>query len=78
GRVVQVYRLHILQKFHNYIAQTQLPATEAEQIQVYKQLLTQAYQDFVVSNAQKEQVFKVFRRHEPQEVLIAVDELLRS
>lgn len=64
--VVQVNRLHILQRYHDYLGKEQLPETEAGQRAMYTRLLLQAYQDFVQSDALTEKVFKVFRMHEPQ------------
>ncbi|MDD2776648.1 MAG: nitrogenase-stabilizing/protective protein NifW [Gallionella sp.] len=65
--VVQVNRLHILQRFHNYLAKAgALPEVEAAQRVIYVTLLKQAYQDFVKSDALTEKVFKVFHMHEPQ------------
>lgn len=64
--VVQVNRLHILQRYHDYLAKEQLPETEADQRAMYTRLLQQAYPDFVQSDALTEKVFKVFRMHEPQ------------
>ena len=61
-RVVQVNRLHILQRFHDYINQARptLPETADALRAVYKTLLTRAYQDFVESDAITERVFKIF------------------
>lgn len=64
--VVHVNRLHILQRYHNYLREEVLPEDEAAQRVVYTQLLTRAYQDFVESDAITEKVFKVFHMHEPQ------------
>jgi nitrogenase-stabilizing/protective protein len=64
--VVQVNRLHILQRFHNYLAKTTLSEDETARRGVYTTLLQQAYQDFVKSDALTEKVFKVFHMHEPQ------------
>jgi nitrogenase-stabilizing/protective protein len=64
--VVHVNRLHILQRFHDYLKKAALPEDEAGQRVVYTTLLTQAYQDFVKSDALTEKVFKVFHMHEPQ------------
>lgn len=64
--VVQVNRLHILQRFHNYLAKATLSEEESARRVVYTTLLTQAYQDFVKSDALTEKVFKVFHMHEPQ------------
>ena len=60
--VVHVNRLHILQRFHDYLlkASDAMPADEAAKRAVYKKLLELAYQDFVESDAQTEKVFKVF------------------
>jgi nitrogenase-stabilizing/protective protein len=64
--VVYVNRLHILQRFHNYLSKTPLPESEVARRVVYVTALKQAYQDFVRSDALTEKVFKVFHMHEPQ------------
>jgi nitrogenase-stabilizing/protective protein len=61
-RVVQVNRLHILQRFHNYLSAATMPADLLGRKAVYLNALTTAYQDFVNSSAQKEKVLKVFQR----------------
>lgn len=62
-RVVQVNRLHILKRFHQYLNQAPVLAAEDEQQQFdrYRSLLERAYQDFVVSTPAREKVFKVFQ-----------------
>ena len=64
--IVQVNRLHILQRFHDYLAKESLPKDEDGLRAVHTKLLQQAYQDFVKSDALTEKVFKVFHMHEPQ------------
>lgn len=61
--VVHVNRLHILQRFHQYLRQTPLAAdsSEDEALNACRTLLDRAYRDFVGSSAIKEKVFKVFR-----------------
>lgn len=75
--VVHVNRLHILQRYHDYLRQAEIimPAEEDAQKAVYKQLLQRALQDFVVSDAQTEKVFKVFKMAEPQQVFIGLDQI---
>lgn len=77
--VVHVNRLHILQRFHNYIAKSDVEelATEDEQKTVYIAMLKQAYQDFVESDSYTEKVFKVFHMHEPQNSFVSVNDLLK-
>lgn len=77
--VVHVNRLHILQRFHNYVSQaadTELMDDEVRRNQ-YKASLTRAYQDFVESDALTEKVFKVFRMHEPQQAFVPLDQLFK-
>ena len=78
--VVHVNRLHILQRFHDYLAQAgnSLPAEEAALHGVRARLLARAYLDFVASDALTEGVFKVFHRHEPQTSFLPVEQVLRS
>lgn len=69
--VVHVNRLHILQRFHDYIAKAgALPEDEAARRVKYTDLLEQAYEDFVLSDALTEKVFKVFHMHEPQTAFV--------
>lgn len=75
--VVHVNRLHILQRFHDYLEQGQgsMPEDEAAKRAVYSRLLTRAYQDFVESDAQTEKVFKVFHMSEPQTAFVALTDI---
>ena len=60
--VVNVYRLHILKRFYQYLRQENLDAlNEVAMFKEYRTLLLRAYEDFVHSTAAKEKVFKVFQ-----------------
>lgn len=76
--VVQVNRLHILQRYNHYLEQAQSSlvdlADEALR-DVYTRLLARAYRDFVESDALTEKVFKVFHMHEPQETFVPIDQV---
>lgn len=77
AKVVQVNRLHILQRYRDYLTKFgELPVEEDAKCEVYRDLLTKAYADFVVSDAQTEKVFAVFHKREPKTV--SVDSLLSS
>lgn len=60
-RVVNVNRLHILQRFHNYLADDAgIEDLDDEGMATrYRLHLQRAYQDFVTSSAITEKVFKV-------------------
>jgi nitrogenase-stabilizing/protective protein len=61
--VVHVNRLHILQRFHDYLAHN--PCAEAEEAARrahYRRFLALAYTDFTQSDAVTEKVFAVFRK----------------
>ncbi|TWA60531.1 nitrogenase-stabilizing/protective protein [Azospirillum baldaniorum] len=60
-RVVNVNRLHILQRFHDYLsADTGMEGLDDEGMAArYHAHLQRAYQDFVASNAIAEKTFKV-------------------
>ncbi|SDR77954.1 nitrogenase-stabilizing/protective protein NifW [Pseudomonas oryzae] len=77
-KVVHVNRLHIMQRYHDYLGKAGDLETLADEARaaVYRQLLGRAYQDFVDSDAQTEKVFKVFRMHEPQTTFVPLDQLL--
>lgn len=61
--IVQVNRLHILQRFHDYLAKQapNLPPEEAQQRGIYRLWLERAYRDFTRSDALTEKVFAVFQ-----------------
>lgn len=72
--LVQVNRLHILQRFHDYLTEAG-PRHEPERRERYTQLLTRAYHDFVASDARTEKVFRVFHLHEPRSVAVPLADL---
>ncbi len=77
--VVHVNRLHILQRFHDYLAEvSDMPESDKERFRLYADLLKGAYEDFVKSDAVTEKVFKVFRMNEPQQVFVPLSDLLGS
>lgn len=77
--IVQVNRLHILQRFHDYLEMTRddLPQEESALRAYYTGWLERAYTDFVNSDARSEKVFKVFRRMGSQAV-IPLSDLLKG
>jgi len=62
--VVNVNRLHILKRFHQYMRGEEVPGElDDEGVKsAFRGLLERAYQDFVRSNAATEKVFKVFQQ----------------
>lgn len=74
--VVHVNRLHILQRFHDYLDEVeQMPEDDEKRYELYAGLLNSAYNDFVESDAVTEKVFKVFRMHEPISVEVPLMQL---
>ena len=61
--VLNVNRLHILKRFHQYMrtAANLEKLNEYEQRYLCRELLTRAYHDFVRSTPAQEKVFKVFQ-----------------
>ncbi|MFY9327010.1 MAG: nitrogenase-stabilizing/protective protein NifW [Georgfuchsia sp.] len=60
--VVQVKRLHILQRFHDYLSKQE--AGKDPDYESYRRWLVKAYEDFLHSDALTEKVFAVFQRAE--------------
>lgn len=74
---VHVSRLHILQRYHDYLSAEGAPqGDDAARFAGYKALLERAYNDFVTSTPLDEKVFKVFHMHEPQTGFVSVADLL--
>lgn len=61
--LVYVNRLHILQRYHDYLgrAASSMPEGEDARRELHRALLVRAYQDFVESTAIDERVFKVLK-----------------
>ncbi|MBK5964410.1 nitrogen fixation protein NifW [Thiocystis minor] len=77
--VVQVNRLHILQRFHDYLEQVdEMPDSTQARWALHADLLKAAYQDFLASNAATEKVFRVFRMHEPRSVAVPLSDLMEQ
>ncbi len=73
---VHVNRLHILQRFHDYLGGgEEMPADPAKRRALYADLLAGAYQDFVASDARTEKVFRVFRQQEARSIRVDFDDL---
>jgi nitrogenase-stabilizing/protective protein len=58
--IVHVNRLHILQRFHDYLAKQE--AGKAPDYDAYRKWLLLAYEDFVKSDALTERVFSVLQK----------------
>jgi nitrogenase-stabilizing/protective protein len=61
--VVHVNRLHILQRFHDYLHRhaEDMPPDDAGRFAFHQKWLARAYEDFTHSDALTEKVFAVFR-----------------
>lgn len=70
-KVVHVNRLHILQKFSEYIQEidnSKVQLNDEERLGKYREALEQAYQVFIESTPQQEKLFKVFHQ-KPKNVI---------
>ena len=77
--VIRRSRLHILQRFHDYLAkESNSPMGDEEHFRLCQSHLAQAYQDFVASTPIDERVFKVLREaadrpQQPPATFVPVD-----
>jgi len=63
-RVIDVNRLHILQRLHDRLGESDLESMDDNRLQeTVSTFLAGAYHDFVVSDARTEKVFKVFHQN---------------
>ena len=79
--VVHVNRLHILQRYNQYLEQakdTLTDVTDEAARDIYTKLLSRAYQDFVESDALTEKVFKVFHMFGPSETFVPLDQVFQQ
>jgi nitrogenase-stabilizing/protective protein len=63
ARVLQVNRLHILKRFHQYVNHADVApvADDIDRYRDYRAALARAYRDFVESTPAQQKVFKVFQ-----------------
>ena len=81
--VVHVNRLHIMQRFHDYLDESadvmeNYTGNDAAMRAGYKTLLERAYQDFVDSDARTEKVLKIYKMQGPQTTFVSVESLLEG
>jgi nitrogenase-stabilizing/protective protein len=74
---LHVNRLHVLQRFHHYLATDSGidSGSPTEQWNAYRKWLTRAYQDFVESDARTEKVFRVFQHPGGCHDFVSIDSL---
>jgi nitrogenase-stabilizing/protective protein len=76
---ILVNRLHILQRFHDYLEQDSDGPKKGESWHdYYSRHLTQAYADFIGSDARTEKVFKVFRDQARKRAFVPLAALLKG
>lgn len=74
--VVHVNRLHILQRFHDYVAAAgDEPMSDDLRFEQHADLLRRAYDDFVCSDALTEKVFKVFHDQQSKQAFVPITQL---
>jgi nitrogenase-stabilizing/protective protein len=77
--LVRVKRLHILQRFHDYLEDPSLERSgEAFDWSDYRALLMQAYADLVGIEAREAKLFRVFQRGDGSSQSVSLDTLTAS
>ena len=74
---INVYRLHILQRYHNYLSEVELSDDQLERRDQYKQILIKAYESFLDSDAKTEKVLKIYKNLGPQSTFVSMDEIFK-
>ena len=75
---VHVYRLHILQRFHDYLAKETKPVDDDGLREQYTRLLTKAYEDFLHSDAKTEKALKIYKMQGPQTSFVSLESLFAA
>ena len=79
--MVDINRLHILQRLHDRLAGADLEGMDDDRLhETVSAFLASAYRDFVASDARTEKVFKVFRTaaepaHGPVRTTVPLDQV---
>lgn len=75
--IVHVNRLHILQRFHDYLEQVgDMPESDSDRHQIYAAQLKKSYADFENSDAKSEKVFRVFQSMGSAEIMVPLSDLM--
>ena len=74
---VNVFRLHILQRYHDYLAGIELSTDQAERREQYRQALIQSYESFLDSDAKTEKVLKIYKNLGPQSTFVSLDQVFK-
>ena len=61
AHLVRVHRLHILQRFHDALALTEMPESSADRFAAHAAALAAAHQAFLTSTPKQEKIFRVFQ-----------------
>lgn len=75
--VVHVNRLHIMQRYHDYLSKAGDLDEYSDEVLcgIYRKLLVQAYEDFVNSDAKTEKALKIYKMGDPQTTFVPLDQL---
>ncbi|MCG5548821.1 nitrogenase-stabilizing/protective protein NifW [Halorhodospira halochloris] len=78
--LVRVYRLHILQRFHDYLRNQQVPADQQEALKLAGAMLSQAHDDFLNSDPRTEAVLRVYQQQtiDPHTTTIPISAIRRG
>lgn len=75
-RVVQVNRLHILQRYHDYLATVAIPDDDLDAARtIFHDQLERAYNDFVGSSAAEQKALRIYKAGQPQVAKISLDSI---
>lgn len=74
---VNVFRLHILQRYHDYLSQAELSDDQGERREQYKQILIRSYMSFIDSDAKTEKVLKIYKNLGPQSTFVSLDQVFK-
>lgn len=78
--IVQVKRLHILQRFHEHIEASRGEAAGADEDTLraqYRDWLQRAYDEFVGAETRSEKVLSAFARSGPQSVFVPLSQIFK-
>ena len=76
--LVNVNRLHILQRYHDFISKATLSDDQVTRREQYKNILIQAYSSFIDSTAKDEKVLKIYKNLGPQSTFVSLEDVFQK